>query len=481
MQYAHFVGGNYKSQSLLTDPEFVMNWYVEPSQSPGATSPASLYPTPGYETRYTVNTVGGRAMFEMAGRCFGVVADDFIEFFEDGTFTVRGTVAVDANPATISSNGDGGGQLFITSGDKGYCYDLTTDTLTEELSSGATMGGMAYGYFLAFNIADSTFRISDLFDGTTWDPTQFAGRTIGPDPWQAMLVTPYGQIFLPGSQTGEFWYNAGTFPFPFAPDPAGLVEEGIAATFSIKFAGKSVVWLSTNKNGGYQVMRASGFTPEAISDFALDYELSRLPGGVSDAIGETYEDLGHVFFILTIPSAGITRVYDFETGAWHGRGTWISENDAYTYMRPMFHCFAFNEHLMADRESGVIYAMDVGFTTDIEDRPIRRLRRAPALVRENLRLFYPKFEVLLETGLGTGTGGATAPVVMMRHSNDSGRTWSNERQASAGAIGQYGVRCVWWRCGSGRQRVFEISVSDAVRSWRVTDAYLRVEPSGEAA
>jgi hypothetical protein len=479
MEYPSFVYGSFGSQSHTSDQEQTVNWYVERHGSPGATAPASLYPTPGVERRFVVNRVGGRAAYAIDGRAFVIVADHLYEFFDSDAWLDRGTVAVDSNPAQICSNGDGGGQLGIASGGNIYCYDLDTNTLTLELTGTWVQIGMLYGYFVAFDNVNSKIQLSDLFDGTTWDPTQFAQRTIGADAWQAMLVTPYGQIFLPGSQTSEFWYNAGTFPFPFAPDPSGLVEEGIAATFSVKFAGKSIVWLSTNKNGGYQVMQASGFTPVAISTEPISYELSQLEG-VSDAIGETYEDQGHAFYLLTLPSARITRCYDFLTNIWHHRGTWISEDDAFDYWRPVFHCFAFNRHYMADRESGVIYEMGVHLTRDIEDRPIRRLRRAPAMVNEHQRLFYPKFEVLLETGIGYGTGHTTAAAVMMRTSNDGGKTFNNERHATAGAVGQYGLRCQWLRTGSGRQRVFEVSVSSDI-PWRLTNAYVRVDKSEEAA
>ncbi len=478
--YPGFINGTYVSQSPISDQEETINWYVEQMESHGATSKAALYPTPGYQTFATVTTVGGRAMFGL-DRCFGVNGTQFYEIAIDGTVTNRGTVAIDANPATISSNGSGGDQLFITSGGNGYNYDLLTNTLTQITGLVATQGGFLYGYFVAFDATSSTVRLSDLFDGTTWDPTQFFQPTIPQDDWKSMLVTPYGQILLNGKWTGSFYYNAGTFPIPFAPDPSGLIEEGIAAPFSIKQASKSAVWLSTNKNGGYQVMRATGFTPQRISTHAIEFLLSQV-NRIDDAIGETYEDQGHAFYLLTLPTAGITLCYDFNEGKWHKRGTWISENNAFTYLRPVFHCFAFNKHLMADRETGKIYQQDISFTMDVDNRPIRRVRRAPAVVNQNLRLFFPKFEVLLESGLGVnGTGAGSSPTVMMRKSNDGGQTWGNDREISAGKVGQYSTRVMWLNTGSGRKRVFEVSVTDAINNWRLTDAYLRVSGSSEAA
>lgn len=484
--YPAFIDGSYPSQSPVTDSEETINWLVELAESPGATSRASLYPVPGFRLFTSVNQLGGRAMFAMgtgqtaiSGRAFGVVGPTFYEFFADNTSTVRGTVAVDGSPATICTNGDGGDQVFVTSGNNGYCFDLLTNTLTQVLTGAATMGGELYGYFVAFDAVRNQIRISALFDGVTWDPTQFLARSIGADPWTAMLVTPYGNILLPGSETGEFLYNAGTFPFPFAPDPSGLIEEGIAATFSLKQAGKSAVWLSTNKNGGYQVQRAAGFTPQRISTHAIEDQIAGYTR-VDDALGETYEDRGHAFYILTFPTAGVTHVYDFITSKWHKRGEWIAEQNRYDALRPTFHCFAFGKHLMADRTTGNIYQMDAAFGLDIEGRPMRRVRRAPAVVSQRRRIFFPCFEVLLQAGVGLASGQGSLPLVTCRVSNDGGRTWGNERSASAGQIGQFGTRVRFLRTGSGRLRVFEIVCTDAV-PWRLTDAYLHLEPSTEAA
>ncbi len=474
-KYPGFVRGGYQSQSPITDQEKTVNWYPEQAESQGATSQASLYPTPGVRTFSSGAAIGGRAMFSATGtRAFGVYGTSLLEFFDDGSQIDRGTVAADLNPATICTNGDGGGQLFITSGGFGYCYDLDTNVLTKIAGLAAMQGGFLYGYFVAFDAVTAQIRISDLFDGLTWDPTQFAQNSISQDNWKAMLVTPYGQIFLPGAQTGQFWFNAGTFPFPFAPDPAGLIEEGIAATFAIKQASKSAVWLATNKNGGYQVMRAVGFSPQRISDHAVEYELSRLTT-VRDAIAETYEDQGHSFFILTFPSAQITKVYDFTTNQWHDRGTWQPSENAFHYWRPVFHCFAFNKHLMADHETTVLWHVDIGFPLDVNGEGIVRLRRAPAVVNQDERLIFSKFEVLLETGLGLSSGQGSNPLVMMRKSDDGGQTWSSERIESAGRIGQYWKRVIFWQTGQARKRVFEVKVSDPITSWRITDAFLDIK------
>ncbi|NYT76650.1 hypothetical protein H0A71_06570 [Alcaligenaceae bacterium] len=53
---------------------------------------------------------------------------------------------------------------------------------------------------------------------------------------------------------------------------------------------------------------------------------------------------------------------------------------------------------------------------------------------------------------------------MLRHSNDGGHTWSNTRTATMGKVGEYGMRCKFERLGSGRQRVWEVSITDPVNA-----------------
>ena len=69
----------------------------------------------------------------------------------------------------------------------------------------------------------------------------------------------------------------------------------------------------------------------------------------------------------------------------------------------------------------------------------------------------------METGVGLTIGQGSAPLMMLRYSNDGGHTWSNTKTQTVGAVGQYGSRCLFNRLGSGRNRVWEISMTDPVK------------------
>ncbi len=472
MEYRDFIGGSYQSQATTADAEDTMNWYVERMEVPGATTRAALYPTPGVTSIAEAMVGPGRGHFAQDGREFAVIGSVLYEVGEGGLLTDRGSVAIDANPATINSNGDGGGQLFVTSGGNGYVYDLDANTLTQisALDGKATMGAQLDGYFLALDTNSSTMYVSDLLDGTTWDPTQFAQRSSAPDRWASIIVNNRF-IWLLGTQTSEVWYDAGTFPFPFALYPSGNVPYGIAAPFSVRVVDGAVTWLARSANGDGQVLRSPGFLPETISTYPVQFAINGYVT-IEDALGDSYSDLGHTFYLLTFPSQRVTWAWDSQSQpGWAKRGTWISEDNEFIAWRPQWHAFAFGEHRMLDSSNGNVYRMSVTIGTDVEDRPIRRIRRGPTLMDENRLIKFPCFELDLEPGLGLPNGQGSNPQVMMRFSKDVGKTWSPEQWRTAGALGEYLTRVRWTRCGVARRMTFEVSVTDPI-PWRITNAYL---------
>ena len=84
-------------------------------------------------------------------------------------------------------------------------------------------------------------------------------------------------------------------------------------------------------------------------------------------------------------------------------------------------------------------------------------------------MFISRFELLLEPGLGTGSGQGVNPQIMLRTSTDL-RNWSNTLTTSAGAQGQFQAQTYWTRLASSqRMWVPEITVTDPI-AWRIVGA-----------
>ncbi len=483
--YPGFIGPSYVSQSPISDCEDLINWYVEVMESEGAKNRMALYPTPGLSEVASSSLSPVRAMFAQNGRCFVVIGYGFFELESNWVLTQRGTITADTNPATICSSGVAGNELFITSGGSGYIYDLTADTLSSAIAGlSVSMGAYLDGYFIALDTTNQRVRISAYLDGTTWDATQYRVRSLAGDNWVSMTVV-HREIWLFGNQTYEIWYNAGTSPFPFAPIQGQAYNQGNYAPYSMSQVGESVAWLSANSQGQGVVMLSDQYAPRRISNHAVEFSIqafARAGTDVTDATAFTYQEDGHIFYCLSFDTANITWAYDHTASTmlgypvWHKRGTWATDALAhparFDAWAPKFYCNAFGYNLVGDRSSGTVYKMGINLYSDRDSLAIRRVRRAPHVNQDKRVLVYSEFELDLETGVGLSSGQGSDPTVMMRYSDDGGRSWSNEMWASAGAIGVYSTRVQFTQLGSARDRVFEVAVSDPV-PWRITNAYLR--------
>lgn len=472
--YPGFIGGSATTQALSFDSERTVNFYVQKMDG-AAKSAASLYPCPGFtsfcDTGQADIHAGG--LFAMNGRVFAVAGQQLREVFSDGSSTNRGAVAVDSRPVTWSSNGANGHQVFFTSGNLGYIFDLTANTLTAT-TTGSAFGVMLDGYFVKLDTDTSTFAISALEDGTSWDPADVAQRTFAGDTWQAMGRS-HRELWLFGSLTTEVWFNSGAAAFPLEPFQGAFIEEGIAAPGSLAQYGSEdagLIWLSQNPKGQGVFRRANGYVPQRISTEPVEYALSTY-ARIDDAVGYTYQDQGHNFYVCVFPSANACWVYDDTTGLWHERLEWNTGSGQWEAYRAQSHCVAFGQHLYGDSQSGVIYTGSVSALTDMDGNGVRRMRRAPGLSAEGRLVAYRRFMLDLQPGDGTTTGQGSDPQVMLRTSNNGGQTWSNERWRTAGAQGAYGTRVYWDQLGQATNRVFEVSMTDPA-PWRIANAYLEV-------
>lgn len=480
MRYPGFVSGTHQSRSPLANVERTINWYPE-----NVGDRLVLYPTAGLRTLVNTGRAPGRAMFFQNGRAFMVMGDAFQELTATNIVTGWGTVVLDNYPAQIVGNGVGN-QLLVASAGNAYLFDLVTNAFTLVLTGEAHMIAMLDGYFLAFNRATGKVRFSDLNNGLVWDPLDFFLRSIAPDRWQAMIVNQ-GRIWLIGEQTGEVWWDAGGSSIPFAPIPSSVFNFGIVAPWSLVNVGDSVRWLSQTRDGDGIVVSARGYRPERISDHATEYAIAsyRKKAQIIDCEALTYQNVGHTYTSFRFPSADATRVYDDATGLWHERATWDAPHAAWHVWRPRVHMMAFGQHLAADGETSLIAVIDDGIQTDLDGSPIRRVRIPPALHGEGERVFVDRLELFLEPGLAPQPGQPyDNPQVLLQMSYDGGKTWSNERHASAGLTGQYQRRVAWPRCGSGWTVVCKFTCSDPV-PWNVIDCFLDGQgfavPRGEAA
>lgn len=457
MPTAPFVGPSYVYRSVNFDAQRSVNIYPVKSESETSKAMTGMQGTPGLLTRFNLPQFPIRGSWDTLGRVFWVAGNRMYETFVDGTFVERGELATATGNVSISDNGL---QVIIVDGPNGYIFTLATDVFAPIVSDGflgATTVTFSDGFFVLNKPDSQIYYISGLYDGTTYDPLDFASAEGSPDNLVA-VQTVHKEVWLFGKSTVQVVFNAGGAQFPYASVQGAFIQYGCAAPFSVSSTANTVFWLGEDNDGNGMVWMASGYQPQRISTHAVEYAIQQY-GDLSDAVGYTYQEDGRYFYIINFTRANTTWAYDIGLDQWHERA-YFSEGE-YSRSRGQYHVFAYNMHLVGDYQTGQIYQQSLSLLDD-DGQVIRRMRTFPHYADDLEYIYYHSLQIDMQQGIGVsgamGSAGApdVDPQMMLQWSNDGAHTWSNEDWVSAGAIGEYKQRVLWRRLGRARDRVFRV-------------------------
>lgn len=314
--------------------------------------------------------------------------------------------------------------------------------------------------------------VVSVVQASAFDPTYVAQKTGFPD-WISTLIVMHREIWLLGTQrTSEVWYNAGNAGFPFAIAPGVYVEHGCIAPYSVAKHDLNIFWLGADKDGRATVYIGANYAARPISTPAIAAIFSTY-GAVADAIGMTYKQQDHVFYVLTFPSANATWVYDLTENLWHQR-TWTDPNGGENRVRWQALAYAGPNYgdviLAGDWQTGQLYSLDLNAESDNGAAIVRR-RTFEHIVADGVQLIYPGFRLDCEVGDFPPPASIT---FYLRWSDDRGRTFGNPIGQIATA-GDYLFQPKWSNLGRARDRVFEVFWSDPYVS-ALSGAWLDPEP-----
>jgi len=366
----------------------------------GGKEPAFLQRAPGLRLLATLGTGPVRGLWTFSNTsayAFAVSGNTLYKITTSWTATAVGTVA-GTGPVSMSDNGT---QLFIAANGPSYIYNTSTNVfaqITDPDFPGAVTVGYLDGYFV-FNPPDSQqVWVTSLLDGLSVDPLDFASAEGSPDGLVALIVD-HREAWLFGSNSVEVWYDAGTADFPLQRIQGAFNEIGCAAAYSVARLDNGLFWLGSDARGRGIVYRANGYNGQRISTHAVEWHIQQY-GNLSDAIGYTYQQDGHAFYVLIFPSANTTWVYDVATQAWHERAGW--DNGEFTRHRSNCQMSFNNEIVVGDYENGSIYAFDLDVYADngAEQRWLRSWRALPTGQNTLLRTTQHSLQLDCETGVG---------------------------------------------------------------------------------
>ncbi|HVZ39375.1 MAG TPA: hypothetical protein VHI13_08870 [Candidatus Kapabacteria bacterium] len=427
-----FIGASYTSQSISADGERLVNMYLEPVESGHGKNSVYLTGTPGLRPPFVTLQAPTRGGILAGDFVYAVGGDTVYQIAQDGTTRVIGTVINDGGPVSFAFNGSqvlvaSGGQANLIRGDWTYQQNVVAASMVEFMD----------GYFIALQPDSRRFQLSGLFDGETWSGLQFAQWEQN-DNIEAIVVA-FQELWLLGQKHIEIWYDAGGQFFPFARVSGGVLDQGIVSGFTAKRLDNTIFWLGRDDRGQGMAWRANGWTPQRISNHAVESAWNTYPR-IDDAEAWTYQENGHTYYVLYFPSAkprdkytgynpptteyaGATWVYDVATGMWHERAFWNPTVSEYEAHKARWYVAAWGKHYVGDRTTGDVYEMRLDCYTD-NGWPIRRLRSAPHISTEMKWMRFKRLQIDAQMGVGiqdtaTVTGATqSAPVVLTVDTTD---------------------------------------------------------------
>lgn len=484
-----FVGGSNTMPDPYQDRQRAFNYYPEISDDPRSKTTIALLGCPGLNPILDFSIAGDDQAVPDTGGCrpggvwvlpggieaLWVVGETVIlttmtvpatqSSLAQFSKTVIGTLNTNSGPVCIRDNGPGG-YAVIVDGQYGYLYNISSGALTvitDPAFLPADRVSFIDGWLIFNHVGTQTFFTTAPTPYTvTFSGSFYALKDSSSDNLITMIENNR-ELWLIGERTSEVWYDAGGANFAFSRIPGVSPQIGCSAAQSIARMGQSLVWLAKSERGENVVIATQQYGYEQISTRAVETAITSYPQ-ISDAIGFVYEEEGHLFYVLTFPTADRTWVYDATTELWHERGSYNPETGSYHRFKGA--CFANyqNIRMVGDYQAQTGYQMSRECYSD-GDTPLVGIRRAPHLwSRENRkRLFHGSLQIEFAPGVGLQTGQGSNPQAMLRWSDDGGATFGSEHWTTIGAAGEYKNRALWRRLGRSRDRVYEMTITDPVK------------------
>lgn len=452
------LGGAYQAKSFIANAQRQVNLYCEANpernQSP---TPFTHYQTPGLRTLCAgPQPEAVRGLYRATNNeGFCVIGQGAYFINQDWTLTHLGNLAPGSNPVSMSDNSL---DLVIVDGSiNGYVVNLETHAFSQIIDP-AFYGSDRADYldtFFLFNRPNTNQFYCSLSNSVSFDGLDIAAKTGGADFIQSVIVKT-SEAWPIGLFTAEVWGLVGGTDFPFARVPSSVIDHGCVAKYSIAKADVSIFLLSQDSQGRGFVMQSKGYKFEIISTRALEVEIQSY-SRIDDAIGYTFQQGGHTFYVLIFPQADKTWVYDMSTQQWH-QWAWLDNNGVLHRHRSNCYAFIYGQNVVGDFANGKLYALDPNVYTD-DGQPITRIRSFPHILDDGKRVTVSMFMADVGVGDIQGLLIEAEPKISLRWSQDRGKSFGDAVQQNLGSTGQYDTWPKWSPIGMSRDFVFELSWS----------------------
>lgn len=484
--------GFYTDASKPIASQECVNWMPQVPQATGL-SRAQLIGTPGIDQFATAGTLASRGSHVMNGIAYSVSGESLYRINSDGTSDDLGTIE---GSQKVSIDDNGVQMCIVVPGANGYIYSVSgglveiTDTDYTTTLGPSQQVVFVDGYFVHYNNSSAAttspiFFISNLKDGTAYDPLDFGTAESDPDEITGIHVSR-NQLYIGGGKTIEPFANIGGSGFPFQRISGGVVPKGVKAKFSLVEFDDSYVFVGGGLNEQISVWKFTGSSGQKISTAAIDNILQGLSDDEQKAIYCTvYGEHGGFFLNVHIRDRALT--FDSSASALSGSTKWHERKSKDTFGRDAIWRVngifkAYGKTLVTDNQDGRIGVLDRDVYKEYNDT-INRVFSTTPFHAQGEDMTIAEIELTCESGVGlvekaqnvfpytfpiifgdTSINSSSNPQITRSYSDDGGFTFGNSTSRSLGKQGERNKRQIWRRDGQlKRYRVYRFAMSEPVK------------------
>lgn len=408
-----------------------------------------------------------RGMHDMLGVTYAVIGNGLFTVADDGALTEiangipgNGLVRIVDNTACL---------VILVPGTR-YAYTYTFADGFQVLSDpvfaayGALDCGFVDSYIVFLSLDGLVFYNDDGKAASGTGPITFNSgavfpREFGTDPFKGMIID-HRTVLMFGVRTTEGYTNSGNATFsPFSSAPDSFMEIGIHpdATYSVILQDQAPFWLADDLT----IRRRDGQTPVRVSNSGVEAILEENKLNLAGCYAMKASVGGHPLYVLTIPLASRTLIYDCLTTEWFEAET--LENGL-GYWRPLCIYNAKGLQLVGDSQASQIGYLDFATFTEFGD-PMRATVTTQSIYDSHNRLAHRRLEAIVTAGNSPSL--TTGAYITAFKSDDSGATYKALPMRSLGRLGNRKARAVWFNLGQSRDRTYKFEITDPTETFFV--------------
>jgi hypothetical protein len=474
-----FIGEHYPHKSRAVASNLLVNCYTETVGDTNAKSKFIVIGSEGTGVWSDLGDLGGirGSHRTQSGELYRVYGNSLVKINQDKTFSV---VYAISDLTTFVSMADNGYYLMIADGVNLWAFDLILQTMQE-----VTPDDFTNPSFVKYH--------NQRFYAINKDPTKQFGADqvpnnnkiyfseVGPTGCLTWLNLSYivtessadaniaiesvaNAVWVFGQSSYEIFQTSANPDAPLAVIGGASGEIGCLAPYSVAKIGGSVFWLGASKAGRNQIYMSQGLQPVEISNSAISDQIDKM-GDTSDAVGFTYKNGNHTFYVLTFIGGNKTFVYDVGEGNWSRRTTRERLTNVENRWAVLFADSVFSTILCGinstEKVNSLVVELDSYKYDDWDGRPIINTVQGPHMWSNLKRVMIKMIKVDMQVGLIPQTGQGSAPTLDVSISED-GYVFNYTRTIELPLIGQYKGQVIIPRCGSAHSPVIRIRNSDNV-------------------